>query len=105
MAHALFLEFSLLTPSRNHRSHPFSHPHPDRDRGRGLQEVFGMAMELGHIKDDDDNVRPPSCASMEAKVASHLAALVSHTIAACRTAKRLPPPTRFHPGNAAAALA
>lgn len=70
-----------------------------------LQEVFGMAMELGHIKDDDDNVRPPSCASMEAKVASHLAALVSHTIAACRTAKRLPPPTRFHPGNAAAALA
>uniref|UniRef100_A0A0D3HEM6 Uncharacterized protein n=1 Tax=Oryza barthii TaxID=65489 RepID=A0A0D3HEM6_9ORYZ len=54
-----------------------------------LQEVFGMVMELGHIKDDDDNVRPPSCASMEAKVASHLAALVSHTIAACRTAKRL----------------
>ncbi|BAT11269.1 Os10g0473050 [Oryza sativa Japonica Group] len=26
MAHALFPEFSLLMPSRNHRSHPFSHP-------------------------------------------------------------------------------
>nr|AAL31023.1 hypothetical protein [Oryza sativa Japonica Group]ABB47784.1 hypothetical protein LOC_Os10g33390 [Oryza sativa Japonica Group] len=117
MAHALFPEFSLLMPSRNHRSHPFSHPIRIEIEAEGevmkvvlrsicrLQEVFGMAMELGHIKDDDDNVRPPSCASMEAKVASHLAALVSHTIAACRTAKRLPPPTRFHPGNAAAALA
>uniref|UniRef100_A0A0E0L3G8 Uncharacterized protein n=1 Tax=Oryza punctata TaxID=4537 RepID=A0A0E0L3G8_ORYPU len=57
----------------------------------------------GHIKDDDDDVPLPS--RMEAEDASRLAALVSHTIAACRTAKRRPLPTRFLPGNAAAALA
>nr|BAD54116.1 hypothetical protein [Oryza sativa Japonica Group] len=71
-----------------------------------FQEVFVMATDdvvfTGHIKDDDD-IPPPSRATMEAEAASLLVALVSRAITACRVAKRRPPPTRFNAATAASA--